>query len=127
MVTPTAQGGRGMTAQWDDDVHHALHAMLEHERHGYYVDFGDAATFATAVEDVFVHAGTFSTFRGETWGAPVPADVDLRSFVVFSANHDQIGNRATGDRPGGGTGRRRANPPCRRPRPPSCCSRRSPP
>lgn len=101
MVTATADGGRGMSAQWDDDVHHALHAMLARERHGYYVDFGDAETFAEAVSDVFVHNGTYSTFRGQDWGAPVPDDVPASAFVVFAANHDQIGNRAIGDRPGG--------------------------
>lgn len=110
MVTPTAQGGLGMTAQWDDDVHHALHAMLERERHGYYVDFGDASTFAAAVQDVFVHNGSYSTFREEDWGAPVPDDVDPASFVVFSANHDQIGNRAIGDRPGGRSGTAATDP-----------------
>ncbi|WP_324650894.1 malto-oligosyltrehalose trehalohydrolase [Georgenia sp. H159] len=100
MVTPTADGGLGMTAQWDDDVHHALHARLTGERHGYYVSFGTTETLRTALTDVFVHAGTYSEFRGKVWGAPVPADVDGRRFVVFSSNHDQVGNRATGDRPG---------------------------
>ncbi|MFC7406122.1 malto-oligosyltrehalose trehalohydrolase [Georgenia alba] len=99
MVTPTAEGGRGMTAQWDDDVHHALHALLTGERQGYYADFGDVATLAKALTDVFVHDGTYSTFREQTWGAPVPEDVDGRRFVVFSQNHDQVGNRALGDRP----------------------------
>ncbi|PWD49788.1 malto-oligosyltrehalose trehalohydrolase [Serinibacter arcticus] len=110
MVTPTDRGGRGMTAQWDDDVHHALHAMLEREQHGYYVDFGDASTFAAAVRDVFVHNGTFSTFRGEDWGSPVPDDVDPEAFVVFSTNHDQVGNRAIGDRPGGRCGTAASDP-----------------
>ncbi|ACQ80226.1 malto-oligosyltrehalose trehalohydrolase [Beutenbergia cavernae DSM 12333] len=100
MVTPVVDGGLGMTAQWDDDVHHALHALLTGERHGYYVDFGASSTFRKAVEDVFVHDGAYSTFRGRAWGAPVPADVDGHRFVAFSANHDQVGNRALGDRPG---------------------------
>ncbi|WP_127127849.1 malto-oligosyltrehalose trehalohydrolase [Georgenia sp. SYP-B2076] len=99
MVTPTTAGGLGMTAQWDDDVHHALHALLTGERHGYYVDFGAPATLAKALTGVFVHDGTFSTFRGKDWGAPVPAEVDARRFVVFSQDHDQVGNRALGDRP----------------------------
>src|SRR5690606_35019801 len=83
-----------MTAQWDDDVHHALHARLTGERHGYYVSFGDTQTLRRALTEVFVHAGTWSEFRGRVWGAPVPAEVDARRFVVFSANHDQVGNRA---------------------------------
>jgi len=99
MVTPTAEGGLGMTAQWADDVHHALHAYLTGERHGYYCDFGSIEALDKVYRDVFVHDGTFSTFRGEDWGAPVPADTDRRRFVVFASNHDQVGNRAIGDRP----------------------------
>lgn len=107
-VTPTdvVAGGavstrpKGMTAQWADDVHHAIHALLTGERHGYYVDFGSPEVLRTTLTEVFLHAGTFSTFRGETWGAEVPDDVDGHSFVVFSTDHDQVGNRALGDRPG---------------------------
>ncbi|MPV37285.1 malto-oligosyltrehalose trehalohydrolase [Georgenia subflava] len=99
MVTPTAEGGLGMTAQWADDLHHALHATVTGERHGYYVDFGPAEVLAKALTDVFVHDGTFSTFRDQVWGAPVPPDVDGRRFVVFAQDHDQVGNRALGDRP----------------------------
>ena len=99
MVTPTRRGGLGMTAQWDDDVHHALHARLTGERHGYYVSFGTTAVLRQALTEVFVHAGTYSEFRGKVWGAPVPAEVDARRFVVFASNHDQVGNRALGDRP----------------------------
>ncbi len=99
MVTPTAEGGLGMTAQWDDDVHHALHARLTGEQHGYYVSFGTTETLRTALAETFVHAGTYSEFRGKVWGAAVPAEVDTRRFVVFTQNHDQVGNRAVGDRP----------------------------
>ncbi|MCK6209275.1 malto-oligosyltrehalose trehalohydrolase [Georgenia sp. EYE_87] len=99
MVTPTAEGGLGMTAQWDDDLHHALHALLTGERQGYYADFGAAATLAKALTEVFVHDGEYSTFRGRVWGAPVPPETDGRRFVVFSQDHDQVGNRALGDRP----------------------------
>ncbi|MHB1063984.1 MAG: malto-oligosyltrehalose trehalohydrolase [Georgenia sp.] len=98
-VMPTARGGLGMTAQWADDVHHALHSLLTGERHGYYVDFGTPQVAAKALTDVFVHDGGWSTFRGRDWGAPVPGDVDARRFVVFSQDHDQVGNRALGDRP----------------------------
>lgn len=99
MVTPTSEGGMGMTAQWADDVHHALHAYLTGERHGYYCDFGSLETLDKAYRDVFVHDGTYSTFRGEDWGAPVPPGVARDRFVVFASNHDQVGNRALGDRP----------------------------
>ena len=99
MVTPTAAGGLGMTAQWDDDIHHAIHAFLTGERHGYYADFGSMDTLVAALHDVFVHNGTFSSFRGKTWGAPVPDDVDRHRFVVSTSTHDQVGNRGLGDRP----------------------------
>jgi maltooligosyltrehalose trehalohydrolase len=99
MVEPTAEGGRGMTAQWDDDVHHALHAALTGERQGYYVDFGSLHTVARTLTRVFRHAGDYSTFRGKPWGHPVdPQRHHGHQFVVFLQNHDQIGNRATGDR-----------------------------
>ncbi|MGO1511337.1 MAG: malto-oligosyltrehalose trehalohydrolase [Actinomycetales bacterium] len=99
MVTPTADGGFGMDAQWDDDVHHALHAWLTGERAGYYVDFGAGETLAHALTRVFVHDGRFSTFRDTDWGRPVDDDVDGHRFVVYSQDHDQVGNRAVGDRP----------------------------
>lgn len=98
-LAPTQDGGWGMTAQWADDVHHAVHALVTGERHGYYVDFGSPQTLRTALTRVFVHDGSWSTFRGAAWGAPVPDDVDGHGFVVFGANHDQVGNRALGDRP----------------------------
>lgn len=99
MVTPVAEGGLGMTAQWADDVHHALHSYLTGEAHGYYADFGSIETLDKAYRKVFVHDGGISTFRGQTWGAPVPDDMDRQRFVVCAANHDQVGNRAIGDRP----------------------------
>ncbi|MEV7971969.1 malto-oligosyltrehalose trehalohydrolase [Cellulomonas sp. NPDC089187] len=98
-VTPTSGGGWGMTAQWADDVHHAVHALLTGERQGYYVDFGSPQTLAQAMTRVFVHDGGHSTFRGQDWGRPVPEGVDGHRFVVFGSDHDQIGNRALGDRP----------------------------
>ncbi|MBO1750528.1 malto-oligosyltrehalose trehalohydrolase [Actinotalea sp. BY-33] len=99
MVTPTAQGGQGMTAQWADDVHHAVHAFLTGERHGYYVDFGSPEVLAKALTSAFVHDGGYSTFRGRDWGRPVPPETDGHRFVVFGQDHDQVGNRALGDRP----------------------------
>lgn len=99
MVTPVADGGLGMTAQWDDDIHHAIHAFLTGERHGYYADFGSMQTLVAALQDVFVHNGTFSSFRGQVWGAPVPDGVDRHRFVVSTSTHDQVGNRGLGDRP----------------------------
>lgn len=97
-VTPEA---RGMDAQWADDVHHALHAFFGRDTSGYYVDFGDARELAKALTRVFVHDGCRSTFRGSDWGAPVDVNnpyYDGHSFVVFLQDHDQVGNRAVGDR-----------------------------
>jgi maltooligosyltrehalose trehalohydrolase len=87
-----------MDAQWCDDVHHALHAMLTGETFGYYVDFGSLETTAKALTGAFVHDGTWSTFRGRPHGRPVPPDVPGHRFVVYLQDHDQVGNRATGDR-----------------------------
>ncbi|MDO5678225.1 MAG: malto-oligosyltrehalose trehalohydrolase [Propionibacteriaceae bacterium] len=103
MVSPvgTSPGACGMDGQWADDVHHALHSYLSGERQGYYVDFGDPRVLQKALTRVFVHDGDLSTFRGRPWGAPVLPDsphYDGHSFVVFLQNHDQVGNRATGDR-----------------------------
>ena len=109
MVTPTATGGRGMTAQWDDDVHHALHVALTHERQGYYADFAGGTEawpegtplriLAKTLTEVFLHDGRMSTFRGRVWGAPVDRNTTSgHRFVAYLQSHDQIGNRALGDR-----------------------------
>src|SRR3954453_21776609 len=99
MVEPTSEGGLGMTAQWSDDVHHALHSWLTGETQGYYVDFGSVDMIVGALTRVFRHAGDFSTFRGADWGRPVdPARHRGHRFLGYLQNHDQVGNRATGDR-----------------------------
>ncbi|MGB7980077.1 MAG: malto-oligosyltrehalose trehalohydrolase [Candidatus Nanopelagicales bacterium] len=99
VVLPRAQGGLGMDAQWADDVHHALHTLMTGEQHGYYVDFGTLDALAKTMTEVFVHDGGHSTFRGMDWGAPVPPSLPGHAFVVSAQNHDQVGNRALGDRP----------------------------
>lgn len=99
VVLPRSVGGLGMQAQWADDVHHALHTLMTGERHGYYVDFGSLEVLDKAMTSVFVHDGGHSSFRGTDWGAPVPASVPGHAFVVSAQNHDQVGNRALGDRP----------------------------
>ncbi|MEO9133404.1 MAG: malto-oligosyltrehalose trehalohydrolase [Jatrophihabitantaceae bacterium] len=98
MITPRPTG-HGLAAQWDDDVHHALHSALTGERQGYYCDFGPLSVLAKVLTSAFLHDGTYSTFRGRVHGAPV----DLAStagwrFVACLQNHDQVGNRAVGDR-----------------------------
>ena len=99
MVTPTANGGLGMDLQWADDVHHALHTYLTGERHGYYGEFGSIEVLDHVYRHVFWHDGKPSQFRQRPWGAPVSPHTDRRKFVVFASNHDQVGNRALGDRP----------------------------
>jgi malto-oligosyltrehalose trehalohydrolase len=99
LVTPRPAGGYGLTGQWSDDFHHALHAALTGERQGYYCDFGSLAALAKTLTRVFFHDGTWSQFRGRSHGRPVPRGLlPAEAFVGFLQNHDQIGNRATGDR-----------------------------
>jgi maltooligosyltrehalose trehalohydrolase len=103
LITPRGDedspGGYGLDAQWDDDVHHALHALLSGERHGYYADFGSLEGLAKVFTRAFFHDGTFSSFRGRDHGKPVDRErTPGWRFVVFLQDHDQVGNRAAGDR-----------------------------
>ncbi len=102
-VTPRASGavvrGLGLHGQWADDVHHALHVALTGETQGYYADFADPEALAKVMRTPFFHDGTFSSFRGRRHGRPVdPATVPGWRFVASLQTHDQIGNRAQGDR-----------------------------
>jgi maltooligosyltrehalose trehalohydrolase len=99
MVEPTSQGGLGMTAQWSDDFHHALHSTLTGETQGYYADFRGVDVIARTLTQVFRHAGDWSEFRGKAWGHPVdPARHQGHRFLGYLQDHDQVGNRAVGDR-----------------------------
>ena len=99
MITSRVAGGYGLDAQWADDVHHALHSLLTGEQQGYYCDFGSLEVLAKTLTSAFLHDGTHSTFRGKTWGKPIDPNVHRgRQFVVCLQNHDQVGNRASGDR-----------------------------
>jgi maltooligosyltrehalose trehalohydrolase len=91
------RGGLGCDAEWADDFHHALRVLLTGDREGYYEEFGEVAQLAKAFRRPHVHDGTYSTFRRRRFGAPAD-DIAVEGFVVFSANHDQVGNRAFGDR-----------------------------
>ncbi len=97
LLRPRDRGGYGLDGQWADDFHHAVHAALTDERQGYYVDFGGIRPVAQAIRDRFVLDGRRSAFRGRRHGAPA-VDVPADRFVVFVQNHDQVGNRARGDR-----------------------------
>ncbi|GID92735.1 malto-oligosyltrehalose trehalohydrolase [Amorphoplanes digitatis] len=99
LITPREAGGHGLPAQWNDDAHHALHALLTGERQGYYGDFGSLECLETVLTGAFFHAGTWSSFRRRRHGRPVDrARTPGHRFVAYLQNHDQIGNRATGDR-----------------------------
>ncbi|HKS49143.1 MAG TPA: malto-oligosyltrehalose trehalohydrolase [Amycolatopsis sp.] len=99
LVTAREAGGYGLTAQWSDDLHHALHVALSGETSGYYADFGAPDALARTLREVFFHAGTWSSFRGRRHGRPVDTrKIPGHRFLAYLANHDQIGNRATGDR-----------------------------
>jgi maltooligosyltrehalose trehalohydrolase len=97
VMRPVDRGGWACDAAWSDDFHHSLWTLLTDERDGYYVDFGRVAELGKAYHRPHVHDGTFSEFRGHRFGAPAD-DVPVERFVVFSQNHDQVGNRAFGDR-----------------------------
>lgn len=99
LVTPRAAGGYGLTAQWDDDIHHCLHATLTGERQGYYADFGSLPDLARTLRGAFFHDGRWSSFRGRSHGRPVDTEhLPGSAFVAYLQNHDQVGNRAAGDR-----------------------------
>ena len=97
MVRAVKRGGIGMDAQWLDDFHHALHTVLTGERTGYYRDFGRLEQLGRAFRDCFVYSGQFSEYRGRRHGAPADG-LSPHRFIVYAQNHDQIGNRMTGDR-----------------------------
>jgi maltooligosyltrehalose trehalohydrolase len=90
-------GGYALDAAYSDDWHHALHAALTGERIGYYQDFGSLTVLAKALRQAWVYDGEWSPFRRRTRGRRAP-DLPAHTFVVFAQNHDQVGNRASGDR-----------------------------
>ncbi|KRE93587.1 malto-oligosyltrehalose trehalohydrolase [Nocardioides sp. Soil774] len=99
LVTPREAGGMGLDAQWSDDFHHAVHVALSGETAGYYADFEPLEALAKVCERGFFHDGTFSSFRGRDHGRPVDtAHMPTWRLVVANQNHDQVGNRARGDR-----------------------------
>jgi maltooligosyltrehalose trehalohydrolase len=97
LVTDPRLGGFGCDAQWSDDFHHALHATLAGETAGYYADFGAVADVAAALREVFVNPGRYSPFRGRRHGRGV-GDLPSTRFLGYMQNHDQVGNRAQGER-----------------------------
>jgi maltooligosyltrehalose trehalohydrolase len=97
VMRPRERGGYACDAEWADDFHHALRVLLTGYREGYYAEFGSVGQLAKAFHRPHVHDGDYSTFRRRRFGAPAD-DVPPDRFVVFAQNHDQVGNRAYGDR-----------------------------
>jgi maltooligosyltrehalose trehalohydrolase len=97
LLLPPEQGGHGLDGQWGDDFHHAVHTWLTGESQGYYADYGRLEDLPRAFEQPFLYDGRYSSHRGRRHGGPsggLPGD----RFVVCLQNHDQVGNRARGDR-----------------------------
>ena len=98
VVTAPEAGGYGMDAQWSDDFHHALFTLLHQEQgKGYYDDFGSLEKLVKSLTQIFVYDGEYSKYRQRHHGRPV-AGLSAHHFIGFIQNHDQVGNRATGDR-----------------------------
>ena len=97
LVRPRSAGGYALDSQWADDFHHALHALLTGERHGYYADYGAPGQLVRALRDGFVFQGEYSAYRRRRHGESA-AGLPGSAFVVFAQNHDQVGNRMLGDR-----------------------------
>jgi len=98
VVTPREQNGYGCTAQWSDDFHHALHAALTGERDGYYADFGGLDLVARALNNGYVYSGQHSAYRDRRHGRPLPPYVPATALLGYAQDHDQVGNRAFGER-----------------------------
>ena len=100
LITPRNRGGYGMTAQWDDDIHHAIHTAVSGERQGYYADFGSLEALAKTLKGGYFHAGTYSSFRHRRHGRPLDTKtIPATRLLAYTMTHDQVGNRAIGDRP----------------------------
>jgi len=97
LLRPPGLGGYGLDAQWNDDFHHALHVLLTGEQSGYYQDYQGVGQLAKAWREGFIYSGQYSPYRRRRHGSS-SAGLAPERFVVFSQNHDQVGNRLKGDR-----------------------------
>lgn len=97
LVSPQSAGGMGLDAQWSDDLHHCLHTLLTGDSMGYYADFGEFRQLVKAYREGWVYSGEYSRVRRRHFGNS-PQAIEPHSLVVFSQNHDQVGNRMLGDR-----------------------------
>jgi maltooligosyltrehalose trehalohydrolase len=97
VIKPFTEGGYALDAQWNDDFHHCLHSLLTKENQGYYKDFSKLEQMAKAIREGFVYSWDYSQFRKRYHGSS-SFDISPSKFVVFSQNHDQVGNRVKGER-----------------------------
>lgn len=97
LVAAPSQGGFGLDAQWCDDFHHALRTLLTGDRSGYFCDFGEFAYLVKSFQEGFVLSGGYSSYRRRRHGRS-SAGIPPGQLVVFSSNHDQVGNRRRGER-----------------------------
>lgn len=97
IIKSSAKGGYGLAGQWSDDFHHAVHSYLSLEHNGYYEDFGKLEDISKAIEAGFVYDGKYSFFRKRRHGNSSKG-IKREKLIVYTQNHDQIGNRAFGDR-----------------------------
>jgi maltooligosyltrehalose trehalohydrolase len=98
LIAAREAGGYGLQAQWSDDYHHALHVAVSGETTGYYADFAPLSALSKVATQGFFHDGSWSSFRGRAHGHPIDPRIPTSRLVTFSQDHDQIGNRAAGDR-----------------------------
>jgi maltooligosyltrehalose trehalohydrolase len=98
LIRARASHGYGLSGQWDDDVHHAVHVNVTGETTGYYADFDGLSSLVKVFERGWFHDGTYSSFRERHHGRPLDPDIPFRRLIAFAQDHDQIGNRAAGDR-----------------------------
>ncbi|MFH2138922.1 MAG: malto-oligosyltrehalose trehalohydrolase [Candidatus Omnitrophota bacterium] len=97
IIKPVGAGGYGIDAQWCDDFHHCLHVLLTGEQTGYYADYGSTGQMVKSLREGFVYSGQYSSFRKKCYGSS-SKDIPANQLIVFSQNHDQVGNRMLGDR-----------------------------
>src|SRR5258708_16885313 len=97
IILPQQHGGYEMDAQWSDDFHHSLHTLLTHEKVGYYQDFGRVSHLAQTLRDGWCYSAQYSHYRHRKHGTS-PRGISSSHFVVCNQNHDQVGNRAAGER-----------------------------
>lgn len=98
LITPRGHGGYGLDAQWSDDFHHALHVTLTGETSGYYADFRGPTDVAAALTHGYVYTGQYSPYRRRRHGRPLPPGTSAHRLIGYAQTHDQVGNRARGER-----------------------------